>query len=451
MSWPVFGAVAKVYNYLAANLSPARAAKIDGVVPWAEKGWVSNADSNAVAFTPAQLANASPNPAGNVGVAGASFSPDGVHLAIAHNTTPYISIYKRAGDAYSKLPNPAALPSFHGTCAEFSRSGDYLVVGQSTVSPFFRIYKRSGDTFTMLADPATLPAGPVTGAAWSPDDSMLAVAHSGSPFVTIYQRSGDTFTKLANPANLPPNSGHGAAWSPDGAYLVITNLGTSPFRTIYKVSGTTFTRLTTVGTNPASGCYACAFSPNGNLLAISEEASPFIGLYSRSGDTFTRLANPSTLPLVLGYDVEFSGDGRYLLVGHATATSQRAFTVYEISGNTFTFVSAIIYPIVSNLASAGVAVSPDSKHMAIGVNNTVNLFKTTPQDRFVATGSGYLVGLNLAGLDSKVLITVDGTKQVVVDGVEVSAFPIRFEQSLVVGTNATNYDSHKHIVSVVMD
>jgi lipopolysaccharide export system protein LptC len=69
-------------------------------------------------------------------------------------------------------------------------------------SPFITIYKRSGDTFTKLANPATLPASTGNGVAFSSDDTYMAVAHSTSPFITIYKRSGDTFTKLADPATL---------------------------------------------------------------------------------------------------------------------------------------------------------------------------------------------------------------------------------------------------------
>jgi hypothetical protein len=82
------------------------------------------------------------------------------------------------------------------------------------VSPYLTIYKRSGDTFTKLANPAALPAGNGYGVAFSADGNYMAVAHGVSPYLTIYKRSGDTFTKLANPATLPPNTGRGVAFYP---------------------------------------------------------------------------------------------------------------------------------------------------------------------------------------------------------------------------------------------
>jgi len=83
--------------------------------------------------------------------------------------------------------------------------------------PFVSIYKRSGDTFTKLADPNILPTSNANGVAFSGDGIYMSVAHGTSPFVTIYKRSGDTFTKLANPASLPPSnaaSGWGVAYYP---------------------------------------------------------------------------------------------------------------------------------------------------------------------------------------------------------------------------------------------
>jgi hypothetical protein len=81
-------------------------------------------------------------------------------------------------------------------------------------SPYLTIYKRSGDTFTKLANPAALPAGTGNGVAFSADGTYMAVAHLITPFVTIYKRSGDTFTKLANPAALPTSTGNGVAFYP---------------------------------------------------------------------------------------------------------------------------------------------------------------------------------------------------------------------------------------------
>ncbi len=52
-----------------------------------------------------------PNPAvlPNGSGQGCAFSPDGSKLAVAHTTSPYITIYNTA--KWTKLPNPAVLPT----------------------------------------------------------------------------------------------------------------------------------------------------------------------------------------------------------------------------------------------------------------------------------------------------------------------------------------------------
>ena len=71
------------------------------------------------------------------------------------------------------------------------------------------------------------------GCVFSPDGTLLAVAHGGSPYITIYNTS--TWTKLANPSVLPSNTANGCAFSPDGTLLAVAH-GGSPYITIYDTS-----------------------------------------------------------------------------------------------------------------------------------------------------------------------------------------------------------------------
>src|SRR5690554_1483990 len=108
-----------------------------------------------------------------------------------------VAVRQIGGDSVSILVMPAVMAA-----ASARKSGTYLVVAHDS-SPHVTIYKRNGDTFTKLDDPAALPGGVGYGAAFSPDGAYLAVAHYTSPHVTIYKRNGDTFTKLDDPAALP--------------------------------------------------------------------------------------------------------------------------------------------------------------------------------------------------------------------------------------------------------
>ena len=159
---------------------------------------------------------------------------DVTSVVFAETIGQYNPTVVKLTDTFTKLTNPATLPVGDGYGAAFDPTSTYLAVAHWT-TPFVTIYKRSGDTFTKLTNPGTLPTGIGLGAAFDPTSTYLAIAHwTASPFVTIYKRSGDTFTKLTNPATLPTGIGQGAAFDPTSTYLAIAH-STTPFVTIYKM------------------------------------------------------------------------------------------------------------------------------------------------------------------------------------------------------------------------
>ncbi|HEY7805262.1 MAG TPA: hypothetical protein VIC30_12635, partial [Orrella sp.] len=85
--------------------------------------------------------------------------------------------------------NPAVLHAGNGLGVAFSTDGTYMAVAHVT-TPFITIYKRSGDVFTKLANPAVLPAQHCNGVAFSTDGTYMAVAHTTTPFITIYVGQG---------------------------------------------------------------------------------------------------------------------------------------------------------------------------------------------------------------------------------------------------------------------
>ena len=126
-------------------------------------------------------------------------------------------------------------PTGTGYGVDFSHDSTYMAVAHN-VTPFITIYKRNGDVFTKLPDPETLPASTVEGVSFSHDSTYMAVAHWATPFVTIYKRNGDVFTKLPNPEALPPDNGIGVAFSHDSLYMTVVHR-TTPFVIIYKYDG----------------------------------------------------------------------------------------------------------------------------------------------------------------------------------------------------------------------
>lgn len=246
---------------------------------------------------------------------GTGISADGNYFAVAHNSTPFVSIYKRNGDAFTKLANPSLLPPNTAYDVAFSPDGTHMVVGHG-LSPYISIYKRDGDVFTKLSNPSVLPAGTMNGVAFSPDGNYMAVAHGGSPYVTVYKRDGDIFTKLLDPSTLPASTGNGVRFSSDGVYMLVVH-NTTPFVTIYKRNGDVFTKLANPNVLPTGTANDVSISSDGVYMAVAHATSPFITTYRRDGDVFTKLPEPAWLPPSTAYSVAISSDGNYMAVGHA--------------------------------------------------------------------------------------------------------------------------------------
>ena len=89
------------------------------------------------------------------------------------------------------------------------------------------------DADSKLARSPVLTSSTANGCAFSPDGSLLAVAHQSSPYITIYNTSN--WSKLANPSQLPASHANGCAFSPDGSLLAVAHQ-VSPYITVYDTS-----------------------------------------------------------------------------------------------------------------------------------------------------------------------------------------------------------------------
>ena len=297
---------------------------------------------------------------------GIAFSSDGMYMSVAHSISPFITIYKRNGDVFTKLDDPEVLPTGNGMSTAFSSDGMYMSVAHA-VSPFITIYKRDGDVFTKLPNPVVLPVGTGEGTAFSPDGVYMSVAHRTSPFITIYKRDGDVFTKLADPTVLPANTGLGTAFSPDGAYMSVAH-GNAPFITIYKRDGDVFTKLDNPTVLPASTGRSTAFSPCSTYMSVAHSTSPHITIYRRHGDIFIKLDDPEGLPANAGYGTAFSPDGVHMSVAHFNSPF---ITIYKRDGDVFTKLdNPTILPAGDG---RGVAFSPDGVYMSVGHQNSPSI------------------------------------------------------------------------------
>ena len=237
---------------------------------------------------------------------GISISADSQYIAAAINNGG-LQLYKKNGSSWNSLSVPVTKPTA-GNAVAFSADGAFLAVA-GTPSPFLYIYSRSGDTFTKLANPVGIPSTAGTAVAFSPDGTYLAVGStsqlsSGSPWLRVFKRSDTTFTNLSlTGLDLPPGSVTSVSFSPDGVYLAAAcNSGSST--RVYKRSGDVFTKVSDITDFPAQ---SVAFSGDGLYLALGSlgSASPSVVIYKRSGDTFTKLANPTGAPTSASVAVAF--------------------------------------------------------------------------------------------------------------------------------------------------
>jgi len=239
----------------------------------------------------------------------ASFGLDDIYLAVASISFPYFYIYKRSGDAFNKLSNPASLPNDSVSSLQFSPDATYLIVASTNVD--FRVYKRSGDSFSSIAAP-TPPNGIVDSIRFSPDGTYMAVGHSGAPRLSIYKRSGDTFTLLATPNIIPSSEVNDISFSSDGLYLAAASFGGL---LIYKRSGDIFTKLADPDVQ-VSNCRGVDFSPDTNYISVSLFSAPFNAHYKRQGDAFIKLDDVViTTGLGVGQGVKYSKDNTHVVIG----------------------------------------------------------------------------------------------------------------------------------------
>jgi WD40 repeat protein len=340
-----------------------------------------------------------------------AFSSDDTYLAVSCGNVPYLIIYKRDGDTFTKLADPRISPNSIAHGCAFSLNDDYLAITHQN-TPFVTIYKREADTFYKLANPISLPTGASYSCAFSTGDTYLSIAHNNSPYITTYRRKEDSFTKIPNPIGIPTSNANGCAWtyskygdlstffavaygddiylnfyecgdtfkkldvsgmtlptvatactfSNNNDYLV---LGGDDILKIYKRNSLLFNNSSDPDIQPVGVVRECSFSQDDIYLATAHEESPYVTIYKRSGDTFTKLASPVSLPSGASYCCDFSKTGTYLSVGSNASTY---LTIYKRSGDTFTKLADPNIMPTNKVNSC--SFSKDDTYLAIGTDDS---------------------------------------------------------------------------------
>lgn len=200
----------------------------------------------------------------------------------------------------------------------------------------------AGDTAYIITDKIckwfdlSSPIGnPAYGAAFSPDDSKLALANSTSPYLHIFSTADKSYAKQSISLSGLQNA-RDVKWTKDGDYIVVGHSGTSgntKYLAIFRTSDYAAVSKINSSSLPNSIVYDCAFNSAGTRLAVAQASSPYVSIYDTSGSTWTKLNNPSTLPAGQGCSCAWSPDGTKLAVGHVTTPF---ITIYDTTTSPYT-------------------------------------------------------------------------------------------------------------------
>ena len=299
---------------------------------------------------------------------GVALTPDGLVMAVAHSTSPFVTTYDWSEGAWVKRANPASLPPGTGNGVALTPDGLVMTVAHS-ISPFITTYDWSGGAWVKRADPASLPPNTVYGVALTPDGLVMAVAHDASPYVTTYDWSGGAWVKRANPASLPPSTGSGVALTPDGLVMAGAHTG-SPYVTTYDWFGGAWVKRANPASPPPSTGFGVALTPDGLVMAVAHTGSPYVTTYDWSEGAWVKRANPASLPPSTGRGVALTPDGLVMAVAHDNSPF---ITTYDWSGgawvkraNPASLPTSIVF---------GVALTPDGLVMAVA--HFISPFVTT--------------------------------------------------------------------------
>jgi len=198
--------------------------------------------------------------------------------------------YTRSGDTFTLRSDPDTWPVGWVRQVAYSPNDSYLAVAHDE-SPYITIYSIAGNNLQKLSNPATLPTGVAYDLTWDPTSTYLAVAHAASPYITIYKRSGNTFTKLANPSILPTSglsNGTAIEFHPAGTYVAwggSDSAGNGRVRFYFR-SGDTFAMATTANINFTDrSTVGLKYNPTGTHIAVGFLDSPDWAIYNQTGNT----------------------------------------------------------------------------------------------------------------------------------------------------------------------
>lgn len=200
----------------------------------------------------------------------AAISADGSKVAFGHSSGSAIDVY----DTATWTRTAVSWSGGQVNDLEFSPDGSMLAVAHSTPSPYLTIYNTS--TWTAISDGGIAVTSTAWGVSFSPDGSRLAIAHNGSPYLTVLNTAD--WTTRAAPATAPSGNCLCVDYSADGQRLAVTS-STAPRIFIYDVSDMSSLSAPTISSgNPNS----VEWSPDRSMLAVGMAVSTFLRVFNAS-------------------------------------------------------------------------------------------------------------------------------------------------------------------------
>jgi hypothetical protein len=261
---------------------------------------------------------------------GAGGFTGGTEVAVAHETTPFVTAYPwtLVSGFGTKYANPAALPSGGAQSVAFAPGGAQVAVGSTAGggNPFVSAYPWAPGFGTRYAAAANPPNSIAYGTAFTPNGAQIGFATQSTPFVHTYPWSSSGFgTKYANPATLPLGTNAlSVTFSPDNATIGVGT--TQPDLAFYPWAPGFGTRYANPATMPPDQVTTVRFSPNGGQIAVSHRGptgGPYISVYPWSSSGFgTRYANPTYVTgTARGFTADFSPNSSQIALGGLNSTA----------------------------------------------------------------------------------------------------------------------------------
>lgn len=225
-------------------------------------------------------------PTGNVNAL--VWTLDEKYLWAGHATSPYVSIYLRSGDTFTKQTNPATLPTAQVNAlatSYYSSSGNhYVYVGHNYSSRQFTFYRITPtgiiSAFTNGNVTTALGTDHCLALAWNESARWLSMGASGGDY--LYTFSADlavvNFKLLPDPDVKLDGAVNGLAWRPGDKNLAAATSGSEKLMA-YSRNGTNLIQADVIDTDLAGNGTAVAWAPDGLKLTASHATTPYAALY----------------------------------------------------------------------------------------------------------------------------------------------------------------------------